>query len=248
MAETNPSRKRKVGNILAIHEKVDTTPTPVITFSERDMRYEPPRQDEPMAKLGLQLADLEACSRKLYGFAVEQVMIKGVIELETTFRECSHARTIPVLYTVVDVDASYNIIMGRSTLNKLGVVLSTLHLCMKYPADHWVARRCYEYNLRIGSQPSRVEEPDVKVLDLDLDPRCEDERERPLPNENLKEVSIGPKLAHKTRIGTTLAKEDESRLENRDVFAWSLADMPEIDPDFLCHHLSVSPKSRPIAQ
>ncbi|RDX61124.1 hypothetical protein CR513_60676, partial [Mucuna pruriens] len=97
---------------------------------------------------------------KLYGFAGEQVMIKGVIELETTFGERTHARTIPMLYIVVDVDTSYNIIMGRPAFNKLGVMVSTLHLCMKYLvgqevgriwADQRVARRCYEDSLRIGS-------------------------------------------------------------------------------------------------
>ncbi|RDX60281.1 hypothetical protein CR513_61589, partial [Mucuna pruriens] len=147
--------------------------------------------------------------------------------------------------------------MGRPTLNKLGSVVSTLHLCMKYPvgqevgrvwADHRVAKRCYEDSLRIGSQPSQVGELDVNVLDLDLDPWCEDERERPLPAKHLKKVNIGPKPTYKTKIGTTLALEDESRLENRDVFAWSLADMPGIDPNFLCHHLSISPGYRPVAQ
>ncbi|RDX71730.1 hypothetical protein CR513_48870, partial [Mucuna pruriens] len=193
--------------------KVDTSPTPVITFSERDMKYKPPRQDEPMVisvvttKYKVERpTDLEACSRKLYGFAGTKVTIKGVIELETMFGERNHAHTIPVLYTVVDVDASYNIIMGRPTLNKLGVVVSTLHLCMKYPkgqevgrvwVDHRIIRQCYEDNLRIGSQPSRAGESDVNMLELNLDPKCEDERERPLPAEELKEVTIGPKPAHK---------------------------------------------------
>ncbi|RDX87836.1 hypothetical protein CR513_30633, partial [Mucuna pruriens] len=106
------SRKRKAYNVLAVRRKADITPTPVITFSERDMRYEPPRQDEPMVisvvtteykvervlidqgssanilywstckKLGLQSADLEACVRKLYGFVDEQVTVKGVTKLD----------------------------------------------------------------------------------------------------------------------------------------------------------------------
>ncbi|RDX72541.1 hypothetical protein CR513_47966, partial [Mucuna pruriens] len=88
---------------------------------------------ETCKKLGLQPTDLEACIGKVYGFAGEQVTIKSVIELETTFGERTNARTIPLLYTVVNVDASYNIIMGRLALNKLGVIVSTLHLCMKYP-------------------------------------------------------------------------------------------------------------------
>ncbi|RDY01912.1 hypothetical protein CR513_14696, partial [Mucuna pruriens] len=190
MVGMNLGRKRKSYNVLVVHGKANTTPTSMITFNERDMRYEPPRQDEPMVilvvtaeykvervlidqgssanilywsnykRLGLQPANLEACSGKLYGFAGEQVTIKGVIELETTFGERGHARTIPMLYTIIDVDASYNIIMGRPTLNKLGGVVSTLHLCIKYSvgqevrrvwADHRVARRCYEDRLRIGS-------------------------------------------------------------------------------------------------
>ncbi|RDX57864.1 hypothetical protein CR513_62866, partial [Mucuna pruriens] len=284
------SRKRKACNVLAVRGKAKATPT--ITFSERDMRYEPPRQDELMVisvmtteykvervlidqgssanilywstykRLRLWLTNLEVCVGKLYCFVGEQVAIKGVIELETMFGEHNHAHTIPVLYTIIDVEASYNIIMGRPTLNKLGVVVSTLHLCTKYPVgqevgrvwvDHRVARRCYEDSLKIGSQPSRVEELDVNVLDLDLDPTCEDERERPLLAEDLKEVSIGPKPAHKTKIGTTLSQEDESRLvsflqENRDVFAWFPTNMFGIDPDFLCHHLSISPGSRLVAQ
>ncbi|RDX86547.1 hypothetical protein CR513_32110, partial [Mucuna pruriens] len=60
-------------------------------------------------------------------YKVERVTIKGVIELETTFEERMHTRTISVLYTIVNVDASYNIIMGKPTLNKLGAVVSTLH-------------------------------------------------------------------------------------------------------------------------
>ncbi|RDX90935.1 hypothetical protein CR513_27152, partial [Mucuna pruriens] len=114
--------------------------------------------------------------------------------------------------------------MDSLALNKLGAMVSTLHLGMK----------------RSMGRP-----PGVNVLDFDVNPRCEDECERPLLIENLKEVNIRPKPAHKTKIGTTLAQEDESRLvaflrENRDVFAWSSVDMPGIDPDLLCHHLSIS--------
>jgi len=33
-----------------------------------------------------------------------------------------------------------------------------------------------------------------------------------------------------------------------DAFAWSASDMPGIDPDFLCHHLTMDPKVRPVRQ
>ncbi|RDX82683.1 hypothetical protein CR513_36493, partial [Mucuna pruriens] len=41
-------RKRKASDVLVVREKVDTTPTLMIAFGERDMRSEPPRHDEPM--------------------------------------------------------------------------------------------------------------------------------------------------------------------------------------------------------
>ena len=33
-----------------------------------------------------------------------------------------------------------------------------------------------------------------------------------------------------------------------DAFAWSASDMPDIDPDFLCHHLSMDATVRPVRQ
>jgi len=33
-----------------------------------------------------------------------------------------------------------------------------------------------------------------------------------------------------------------------DAFAWTSSDMPGIDPDFLCHHLTMDPKVRPVCQ
>ncbi|RDY13815.1 hypothetical protein CR513_01209, partial [Mucuna pruriens] len=156
-------------------------------------------------KLGLKLTDMEPYVGKLYGFAGEHIQIKGLVELNAIFGERGYTRTISVSFMVVDVKASYNIIIGRPALNKLGVVVSTYHLCMKYPverevgrvwADHNAAKRCYEDNLRVGSRPSRIGDTD----------------------------------------------------ENQDVFAWPSTDMPGVDPEFICHHLSISPGFRPVAQ
>ncbi|RDX86649.1 hypothetical protein CR513_32012, partial [Mucuna pruriens] len=88
--------------------------------------------------------------------------------------------------------------MGRPTLNKFKAVVSTYHQCMKYPIG-----------LRVGS---RI--PVINVLDLDLNPRCQFEHERPHLVEEVKEV----------QIGTALGPEDEASLvnflrKNCDVFA-----------------------------
>ncbi|RDX64041.1 hypothetical protein CR513_57452, partial [Mucuna pruriens] len=101
-------------------------------------------------------------------------------------------------YTIVDAPTSYNIIVGRPALNRLGAIVSTKHLCMKFLvgrkvgsvwADTRVAQRCYEDSLRIERLPSSGI---VNVLDLDLDPRSQFEKEGPLHAEELKEIKLGP--------------------------------------------------------
>ncbi|RDX81361.1 hypothetical protein CR513_37971, partial [Mucuna pruriens] len=130
-----------------------------ITFQEKDRRYEA-GGDEPMVisvvaedfKIErvlidqgssanilygstyrrMDLSGLKETSGCLYGFSGERVPIKGTIELDTVFGEGGNAKMIPVLYTVIEVEASYNIIMGRPALNRLKAIVSTYHLCMKY--------------------------------------------------------------------------------------------------------------------
>ncbi|RDX87871.1 hypothetical protein CR513_30596, partial [Mucuna pruriens] len=128
---------------------------PVITFIDRDMRRGGPRCDEPMVisviaaeykiervlidqgssanilywttakKLGVQ--NLTESQGALYDFAGERVPIKGVVEFETTFGDRSGVRTIPVVYTVVDVEA-----------------------------DARIARRCYEDHLKAESAAKKL--------------------------------------------------------------------------------------------
>ncbi|RDX96450.1 hypothetical protein CR513_20886, partial [Mucuna pruriens] len=264
-------RRREVQAVLT---GVNITPLgrrtlgPVITFTDRDIRRGRTGCDEPMGsstnilywttakRLGIH--NLTKCQGALYGFAGEQVPIKGIVELETTFKDRGGTRTIPVLYMVVDAEASYNIIIGRPTLNKLEAVVSTHHLYMKFPAGRtvatvWVnvtvARKCYEDSLRVEST---IKELRVNALDFDLDPRHFSTEERPHPMGDLKEVQIGPSDTQKTKIGKALELEEEDRLvqtlrRNVDIFAWSVKDMPSIDPNFMFHRLSVNPNSKLVA-
>jgi len=36
--------------------------------------------------------------------------------------------------------------------------------------------------------------------------------------------------------------------DNLDLFAWQPSDMPGIDPSIVCHHLTVSPRIKPLVQ
>ncbi|RDX66755.1 hypothetical protein CR513_54442, partial [Mucuna pruriens] len=197
---------------------------PSITFQDKDMGWRMANRDEPMV-ISVVAAD----------FKIERVLI--------------------------DQGSSANILYG-STYRQIGLSgLKETPGCLygfsgeQYPvsdgvgsvwADSHMARKCYEDSLRMGQCVSTV-----NALSLELDPRGHDERERPRLTEELKEVQIGPKEIHKTKIDTVMSKEQETNLihclqQNHDVFAWSLEDMPRIDLSFMCHRLSVLPEARPI--
>ncbi|RDX92425.1 hypothetical protein CR513_25442, partial [Mucuna pruriens] len=202
-----------------------------ITFQEKDRRYEA-AGDEPMVisvvvedfkiervlidqgssanilygstyrRMGLLgLKETPGC---LYGFSGERVPIKGIVELDTIFGEGGNAKMIPVLYTVIEVEASYNIIMGRPALNRLKAIVSTYHLCMKYPTIEGVGA--------VWADSGMAKKPAINTLSLELDPRCHDERERPHPVEKLKEIQVGPLESQKTKIDTIMTEEQETEL------------------------------------
>jgi len=70
------------------------------------------------------------------------------------------------------------------------------------------------------------------------------------PAANLVEREIGDKTF---KLGRLLSQEEQEEVaevisRHLDAFAWSASDMPGIDPDFLCHHLSMDTTVRPVRQ
>ena len=108
------------------------------------------------------------------------------------------------------------------------------------------AKRCYENNLKTKrevcantTQPPR--EKGVTHLEIARQRRSE-------PAEEVLEREIGGK---KFKLGKSLGQETQDQIveviaQHMDAFAWSASDMPDIDPDFLCHHLTMDPKVRPV--
>ena len=94
----------------------------------------------------------------LYGFAGDQVEVRGHLELRTTFTDGTASRTENIKYLVVNAPSPYNILLGRPTLNRQGAVSSTKHMKMKMPdlggkvitikSDQKEAKRSYENNLK----------------------------------------------------------------------------------------------------
>ncbi|XP_068504361.1 uncharacterized protein [Phaseolus vulgaris] len=69
----------------------------------------------------------------LYGFTVDQVELRGYLELRTTFIDGTASRTESIRYLVINAFSAYNMLLGKPTLNRLGVVSSTRHTKMKLP-------------------------------------------------------------------------------------------------------------------
>ena len=145
---------------------------------------------------------------------------------------------------MVDCPSSYNVIIGRPTLNRWKAATSTYCLKVKFPTDNVVgevrgdqilARECYQavlatkenHTWMIGEEESKVEALETVSL-----------------------VEDG--TTKTTRIRTTLSPEMRTRLieflkENIDVFPWSHEDMPGISPKII-QNLNMDPERKPVQQ
>nr|XP_027118612.1 uncharacterized protein LOC113735828 [Coffea arabica] len=156
----------------------------------------------------------------LIGFAGPPVRPEGMITLMVTVGVSPKCRTIPVNFAVVKEPSSYNMILGRPTLNALRTVCSTLHLSMKFPTPEGVAevlgdpevtRACYIATLK--------------------------------GKEKLVAQTVGANLGELVRSSL------ESLLEEyAEIFAWSADDMPGIPTELVVHRLQVDPNVGPVKQ
>ena len=154
--------------------------------------------------------------------------------------------TYQIDFLVVDCPSSYNVIIGRPTLNKWKVATSTYCLKVKFLTDNGVgevkgdqvlARECYQAVLAAKENHTWM-----------IEEKEEDKMEA------LKTVELVEGEVNKTtKIGTTLSPEIRTRLirflkENLDVFAWSHEDMLGIAPKVIQHKLNVNPEWKPVQQ
>nr|KYP49922.1 Transposon Ty3-G Gag-Pol polyprotein [Cajanus cajan] len=87
----------------------------------------------------------------------------------------------------------------------------------------------------------------------DLDPRLGNEDLRVEPNKETLPFRLGDKEGQDTYIGSRLENEDKEMIQeevrkNKELFAWTVKDMPDIDPTFHCHRLAICKEARPVAQ
>jgi len=202
----------------------------------------------------------------VYGFSGKQVSTRGYIDIHTVFREGTQTKTIPIRFLIVDAPTSYNVFLGRPSLNTLGAVVSTPHLAMKFPSpsgdiltihcDQRLARECYMASLRPQlpiEQTNHIERPPGSGITLsgeDLDPRVGwDVLLEPVVETSPLELPNG----HSINLGTGLNFEERAIItpiltNNTDLFAWSVVDLPGVDPLVASYKLSIYKEARYVSQ
>ncbi|XP_050259739.1 uncharacterized protein LOC126704771 [Quercus robur] len=207
--------------------------------SSADIIYLPAFQ-----QLKLDPKKLRPFDSPLVSFSGDRVYPRGIVTLTVTAGTYPLQLTKQVDFLVVDCPSSYNIIIGRPTLNKWKAATSTYCLKVKFPTDDGVgevkgdqvlARECYQAVLaRKENHTWTIEEKEEDGMEI------------------LEAVELVEGNADKTtRIGTTLSPEMRARLikflkGNLDVFAWSHEDMPGISPEIIQHRLNVDPNRKPV--
>ncbi|XP_072088056.1 uncharacterized protein [Arachis hypogaea] len=193
----------------------------------------------------------------LFGLGDTPIHPLGYIPLHTTFGKWARSWILSIDYIIVDVSSTYNAFLGQTTLNQLTAVVSTPHLCMKFPTaegiatmkgEQKLARRCYNESLNQKCDPRGKEANTIELGGAQVR-----EELRPHPKGETEDVQVGDTPDKTTSIGANLREDLKELLvrllkENFDLFTWSAADMPGIDPSLMCHKLAVYPRSRPIQQ
>ena len=162
----------------------------------------------------------------MYGFAGDQVEVRGYIELRTTFTDGLASRTEKIMYLVVNAPSAYNILLGRPTLNRTRAVPSTRHMKVKLPSmegmiitirsDQKEVKKCYENSLknkRFVCHVSTTPPPDVEPeresqrdMDMALEVVIEGDV-LDVPMENIEARSEGATRAEEERSCPETARE-----------------------------------------
>ncbi|XP_072076563.1 uncharacterized protein [Arachis hypogaea] len=161
-------------------------------------------------------------------------------------------------FVILRDSTAYNIILGRKTINDLGAAISTKLLVMKFITDDRsvgslrgdleTAVACDHASLSLRKKSKEAS----GVFLADLDARVDD-KPRPEPEADLEKFRVGEEDDKFTFINRNLPHEIKEPLmemirANADLFAWTPADMPGIDPQLMSHHLAVKAGAKPVAQ
>ena len=204
-------------------------------------------------KMGIGRDKLEPVKTHLRGFSGEKVLPLGSIQLVLTLGDPPCQATTTARFLVVDASFTYNMLLGRPSLNAIKAILSAYHIMIKFPTtsgvgmvrgDQCMAKECYSASMKQKAVDN------IYLDELDM---RDEVNTQPEPSEELEPVPLDDNPEYLAYIGSKLAEDLRSLLthflrQNRDIFAWKQADMGGIDPAIITHRLNASPSFKPVKQ
>lgn len=219
---------------------------------------------ECLSQLKYKADDLKPIKQPLVGFGGQSVHPLGVIKLPVRLGANGKGRSKVIRFLVIDTPLPHNIIIGRPLLNKLKAAISTYLLLFqieldnrtvrKIYGDQQTGRECYLNNFKNHSEPpakkARTEAPtDSLNIYLIDNPK---QYERPRPSGKDKEESIDINQPTRTiSVGTDIQLEAREAIlqvlrKYRDIFAYTIDEMPGMSPSVMEHHLHIKEGYKPI--
>ena len=204
-------------------------------------------------KIGIGREKLELVSTYLRGLSGKMVFPLGSTQLVLTLGDPPCQATTIARFLIVDAPSSYNMLLGRPSLNALGAVPCAYHMVIKFPTangvgmvrgNHRIAREFYSASMKQNTIDN------IYIVELDM---RHEVSTRPAPSEELELVQLGDQPEHLIYIGSKLEEGIRSPLirfpkQNMEVSAWKQEDMGGVDPSVITHKLNVSPSFKPVKQ
>ncbi|GAU22605.1 hypothetical protein TSUD_135050 [Trifolium subterraneum] len=197
----------------------------------------------------------------LQGFNGSTTKPRGYVDLIVTFGENKAMKSVKVKFLVVDCPSLYNCIIGRPTLAELFAVSSTIHLKLKYYTKDGQKKAeaklpgvnsiSIEDGVELDARTSKKEHKQEKRASKD--DLLIKQNYRPIPDGEFELVPLGEDPAKGVKIGVDLPDLVKRQLkaclrENVELFAWSAAEMPGIDPEVTCHQLTIDRRASAVVQ
>ncbi|GJY13463.1 reverse transcriptase domain-containing protein [Tanacetum coccineum] len=160
----------------------------------------------------------------LVGFLGEKSWAIGEVLLKNTIGEAPLSRSETLNFVIVRSNSPYDMLLGRIAMQKIGMVVSTIHGAVKFHTTQGIETVFSTYESdKIGKGVKKIRETSPANTKGVLS--CTDAEEKIIINSQYPEQTI--------TIGKQLPEHFKERLRkllrtNADVFAWTYADMTGI--------------------
>ena len=108
-------------------------------------------------KIGIGREKLELVSTYVSGLSGKRVLLMGSTQMVLTLGDPPCQAMTIARFLIVDASSAYNMLLGRPSLNAIGVVPCAYHMVIKFPTangvgmvrgNHHIARECYSASMK----------------------------------------------------------------------------------------------------